>query len=428
MKSLSSTVAVAFLAAFACGQPAGDGTVTGAASALPPAPAAAPRAAEAHPAEPEDDLPAERFTNGAKAFADVRDTLLKSYYAAGLTEDDLYRAATAGMLEKLEPRMRKYNKLLSPHEMREIKNDLKGEVVGIGVQIHFDEASGYTDVLGTIPGSPSEKAGLVSGDKIVTVNGRLYKGKHAPDVIADIRGKAGEPIALTILRGDKLVNLSLVRERVAFDNPTAFTLPDKLGYVRIPSFTDKTPGVVREGLERLGREGVEALVVDLRHSPGGSFDRALETAELFVPAGAPIVTLRARDKREDARLSKGAPLLGSLPLAVLVDGETASGAELVAAALHDARHARLVGTRTHGKWSVQSLGDLSNGWAYKYTVGLFETPSGKSYEGVGVTPDVELAMDDASLTRANAARPEDRLAIDAPLRTAKELLLRAPAR
>jgi carboxyl-terminal processing protease len=425
MKSPSSTVALAFAAAFACGQPAGDGAVIGAASAPPPV--HAPRSAEARP-EPEEELPADRFTNGAKAFADVRDALLKSYYAAGLTEDDLYRAATAGMLEKLEPRMRKYNKLLSPREMREIKNDLKGEVIGIGVQIEFDKTSGYTDVLGTIPGSPAEKAGLVAGDKIVTVNGRLYKGKQLPDVVADIRGKPGEPIALTLLRADKLVDISLVRERVAFDSPTATMLPDKLGYVRIPSFTEKTPASVREGLERLGQEGAQALVVDLRHSPGGSFERALETAELFVPAGAPIVTVRGRDKKDDARASKGAPLLGSLPLAVLVDGETASGAELVAAALHDARHARLVGTRTHGKWSVQSLGDLSNGWAYKYTVGMFQTPSGKSYEGVGVTPDLELTTDEASFTRANAAKPEDRLLVDAPLRTAKELLLRAPPR
>jgi carboxyl-terminal processing protease len=424
MKSLSTTIAVAFLATFACGQPASEGTVAGAASGLPPP----QRTPDPRAAEPDDELPADRFTNGAKAFADVRDALLKSYYAAGLTEDDLYRAATAGMLEKLEPRMRKYNKLLSPREMREIKNDLKGEVVGIGVQIHFDEASGYTDVLGTIPGSPSEKAGLVAGDKIVTVNGRLYKGKHAPDVVADIRGKAGESIALTILRGDKLVNIPLVRERVTFDTPTAVVLPGKLGYIRIPSFTEKTPAAVREGLERLGRDGVEALVVDLRHSPGGSFDRALETAELFVPTGAPIVTLRARDKKEDQRVSKGAPILGSLPLAVVVDGETASGAELVAAALRDARHAHLVGARTHGKWSVQSLDDLSNGWAYKYTVGLFQTPSGKSYEGVGVTPDVEVVTDDASFTRASSAPPEERLALDAPLRTAKELLLRAPAR
>jgi len=425
MKPVSRTLLLAFLATFACGQPASDSTATGAVASALPAP---PRGPEAHVAEPDDDLPADRFGNGAKAFGEVRDALLKSYYAAGLTEDDLYRAATAGMLEKLEPRMRKYNKLLSPRDIGEIKNDLRGEVVGIGVQIKFDEASGYADVLGTIPGSPSEKAGLVAGDKIVTVNGRLYKGKHLVDVVADIRGKAGEPITITILRGDKLVNVPLVRERVAYDNPTAYVVPDKLGYVRIPSFTEKTPAAVRAGLERLEREGVEALVLDLRHTPGGSFERALETAELFVPSGAPIVTLKGRDKKDDTRVSKGSPLLGTLPLAVLVDAETASGAELVAAALHDTRRARLVGTRTHGKWSVQSLDDLSNGWAYKYTVGLFQTPGGTSYEGVGLTPDVELAMDESAFARANGAKPEERLALDAPLRTARELVLRAPAR
>src|SRR6185369_3990960 len=101
-------------------------------------------------ADDEEEVPTQKFTSGAKAFADVRDALLKTYYAEGLTEDDVYRAATAGMLEKLDPPMKKYNRLLSPREVAEIKNDLKGEVVGVGVQIEFDEKTGYADVLATL--------------------------------------------------------------------------------------------------------------------------------------------------------------------------------------------------------------------------------------------------------------------------------------
>jgi carboxyl-terminal processing protease len=264
----------------------------------------------------------------------------------------------------------------------------------------------------------------VSGDKIVTVNGKLYKGMRMTDVVADIRGKAGDPVTLSVLRGDKLVSFTIVRDKVAFDSPAQAMLPDQLGYVRIPSFTEKTPAAVRAGLEELERGGARALVVDLRHSPGGSFEKAVETAELLLPAGAPIVILKGRGKGEETRFSKGKPILSQVPLAVLVDNGTSSGAELLAGALQEGRQARLVGARTHGKWSAQSLDDLSNGYAYKYTVSLFLTPARKSYEGTGIVPDVELSMDETALARANAAKPEDRLGLDVQLKTAKQLILR----
>src|SRR5262249_51541775 len=154
---------------------------------------------------------------------------------------------------------------------------LKGEVVGIGVKIAFDEKSGFAEVLGTIAQSPSEKAGLLPGDHIVTVNGKLYKGMTLKDVVADIRGKAGEPVSLSVLRADKLVSFNVVRDKLAYDGPVHAMLPDNLGYVRIPSFNDKTPAAVRSGLEELERGGARSLVVDLRCAPGGSFERAVET-------------------------------------------------------------------------------------------------------------------------------------------------------
>lgn len=392
-------------------------------SALPATPAAAAASAAPHAKEEAaEPLPSDKFGSGAKAFAEVREALLKNYYATGVSEDDLYRAAAAGMLQKFDPQMTKYNQLLTPHEVAEIRNDLKGEIVGIGVRIEFDAKSGYADVLGTIPGSPSEKAGLVSGDKIVSVNGRLYKGKQFIDVVSDIRGKAGDPITITVLHADKLTNVRIVRERISFDAAESFVMPEKVGYVRIPSFTSKTPETVKGQLDALEKAGVHALVVDLRHSPGGSFEHAIETAELFVPNGSPIVTLKKRDKKDETRVAKGTPILGTVPVAVLVDGETASGAEFLAGALQESRHAKLIGAKTHGKWSVQSLDDLSNGWAFKYTVGVFTTPSGKTYEGVGITPDLEISMPEDGFMRAMSTKAEERVNVDAQLRTARELV------
>jgi carboxyl-terminal processing protease len=395
------------------------------APATDPGHAAAPSGENGMHADLADDdaIASEKFGEGAKSFAKVRETLLANYYSEGMTEDDLYRAATAGMLEKLEPKMRKWNRLLTARELSEMKNDLHGEVVGIGVHIAFDSKSGYADVLATLPGSPSEKAGLEAGDKIVTVNGKLYKGMRMKDVVADIRGKTGETVTLVVLRGDHLQTFSVVRDRVAYDQPTSLALPENVGYLRIPSFTDKTPGAVRASLEDLKKKNVRSLVVDLRNCPGGSFDRALETASLLLPEGKPIVVLKRKGKPEEKHLAKGGGILTDVPLVVVVNDNTASGAEFVTAALREERGARVVGQKTLGKWSVQSVDDLPNGWAFKYTVSLFRTPAGKTYEGVGVAPDVDVAMDEKQLARANAApKVEDRLALDVQLRTARQLV------
>lgn len=436
MKIWFSTVLyafVAFVAVASCGQPATqDGSAmtqpvassAGAGGALPAAPAAAPAPSSGE--NDDDALVAAKFGDGARAFTTVKDTLLKNYYADGVTEDDLYRAATAGMLEKLEPKMKKWNRLLSPKEIAELKNDLKGEVVGIGVQIAFDSASGYADVLAALPGSPAERAGIIAGDKIVTVNGKLYKGMRTNDVIGQIRGKAGEPVTLSILRADKLLPFTVSRERVLYDQPSHAVFADNLGYVHIPSFTEKTPALVREALDDLARNGVTALVIDLRQNPGGSFDSAVATAELLLPEGSGIVTLKKRGKEEEKHVASGKGILTSVPLAVLVSNGTSSGAEFITGALREGRHARIVGQHTMGKWSVQSLDDLPNGYAFKYTVSLFKTPAGRSYQGTGLAPDVEVTMDERELARANAAKPSERLALDVQLRTAKELLVRKP--
>ncbi|HEY8074049.1 MAG TPA: S41 family peptidase [Labilithrix sp.] len=417
-RSLDFVVVFSLLAACSQASPATD-----------PAPAQgsvarAPETRSDMPEPQDDDTPAEAFGDGARAFAKVKESLLQNYYAEGLTEDDVYRAATAGMLERLDPKMKKWNKLLAPREIAELRNDLKGEVVGIGVSIKLDPHTGYAEVLAALPGSPAEKAGLVSGDMIVTVNGKLYKGMRLRDVVADIRGKAGEPVKVSVLRGAEMKTFDVVRGRVAYDRPSSLVFADHTGYLRIPGFNEQTPGAARAELESLEKQGATALVLDLRANPGGSFDAAVASAELFLPERAPIVTLKRRGKPEEKNLARGGAILANVPLAVLVDGATASGAEFVTAALAEDRHARVVGEPTKGKWSVQTIDELSNGWAFKYTVSLFKTPSGKSYEGTGLAPDVEVAMDERVLARANAAAtPEERLDLDMQLRTAKGLLV-----
>lgn len=431
MKADKSHVILALLIATGCSQatetsPAPTGSVATAAAGVGPASTGvALAAAPSNDWEDDHEIPPEKFGNGEAAFAAVRMHIKERYYAEGLTDDDLYRAATAGMLERIDPRMRKWNKLLSPHEMEEIKTDLKGEIVGVGIQINFEPQTGYIAVTGLIPGSAGERAGIVPGDTIVRVNDKLYKGMKVRDVVADIRGKAGETVSFSVLHDGKLDVVKVVRERIAFDTPGHAVLVGNVGYIRIPSFTERTHDAVKGALTELAEKKVTGLVLDLRQNPGGLFEEAVHTAELFVPAGSTIVSTKKRKEGSVKVLAKGGPILGDVPIVVLVDAKTASGGELIGAALRDLRHARMVGVRTMGKGSVQMIDDLPNGYAYKYTLSLIFTPSGQTFDGVGLTPDIEVAMDDVQRGKAMSAPTEDaRLGMDVQLRTAAELVRR----
>jgi carboxyl-terminal processing protease len=373
--------------------------------------------------DPNAPPPREPFTNAAAAFASAKESILKNYYSEAITEDDLYRAALQGMLERVEPRLRKYNRLLSPPDLAELRSDLKGELIGIGIEIHFEPDTGYVDVLAPIPGSPAEKAGLLAGDKILSVNGKLFRGMREKDVVREIRGVEGEPVSLSVLRGDKVVAFTIKRARVVYEPGRSVMLPEGVGYVYLHAFNARSAAFVRSLLEDLAKKGPRALVVDLRENQGGSFEDAVAVAELMLPAGAPIVKVVKRGGWEEAFAAKGGGILASLPCTVLVNSETSSGAEFVAAALRESRHAQIVGTKTFGKWSVQTIEDLSNGYAIKYTVSQFRTPSGRSFEGTGLLPDVEVALDHKACESALLIDDtEKRLAADPQLRTAIALL------
>jgi carboxyl-terminal processing protease len=396
---------------------------TGAAQAAP-APSASGGASASKMDDPFPENPADKFSDGQRSFERVREAISKQYYLTGITDDEIYRAAVQGVLEHVDPKMRKWNKLISPAELAEIRSDLKGEIVGVGVRIHFDPASGHIEVQGVQPGSPAEKAGVTGGDLIVSVNGKRYKGMGMHDVVADIRGKIGEPVTLSVLREDKLLPFTLKREVVVFEEVAHQTFADgAVGYVQIHGFSSKTPAMLKAAMDDLASKQPKSLVVDLRLNQGGSFEDAVSAAEQFLPAGAGVVNVKKRDGKDETIASKGSPSMANLPMIVLVSHQTSSGAEFVTAALQEGRHARVVGARTFGKWSVQVIDDLTNGYAFKFTTGQFFSPSGKTFDGVGLTPDVEVDMADEQLEKVwliNDA--EKRIAADSQLRTAVSIL------
>jgi carboxyl-terminal processing protease len=384
----------------------------------------APASAASGSAEDEMSGPREPFTDPLKNFDAARKALLEGYYRDSLTEEDLYGAAVAGMLERADPAMHKWNKLLSPTDVAELRIDLSGELVGVGIKIDFDQATGYIDVKGTFAGSPADRAGIAPPDKIVTIDGKLYKGLTLHEAVADIRGKAGETVTLSILRGAQLVSVPVVRERVSYNTVQDMVLPGNIGYVRIPAFNVKTPGTLHDALADLASKRARALVLDLRCNQGGSFDDSVAAAGELVPAGSTVVTVNKRGKIEPIT-AKTTPVLPDMPIAVLVDHDTSSSAELVTAAVQELRHGTVVGSKTNGKWTVQRLEDLPNGFSIKFTVGIFASPSGKSYEGTGLTPDVEVDWSDEAIAHAQGITdPAKRLAEDVQLRTAVAILAR----
>jgi carboxyl-terminal processing protease len=302
--------------------------------------------------------------------------------------------------------------------------DMKGELIGIGVSIRFDSPTGMASVNGLVPRSVAERDGIEVGDQIVSVDGKLYKGLQLRDMVHDIRGKAGESIRLKLLRGDKMITKDVVREQMPW-SPVEFSMVGgKMGLLSIQYFNEKTVEAVTRALTRFRNDGGKSLIVDLRGNSGGLFDKELEVAGLFSPKGSVLVHIASRTGEEQAIRAEKSPLIENIPVAVLVNEETASGGELLASSLADNLHAKLIGAKTHGKWNVQSIDDLPNGYAVKYTIKTFKSPGGKSYQDVGLEPDMAISPAGENVGKSDLSDTDfkKRLSQDAPLRAAFSIL------
>jgi len=391
------------------------------------APSSEPKLAEAGPAPTKADAPYDfervPFTDGRAQFERVRELLEERYYR-DIDEDALWGAAVQGMLEYVDPPMTKWNKLLTPAQMKALEQDLSGSLVGVGVWIEVDEDTGLAYVRAPLPGSPSERGGVKAGDILVKVDGRSCRGWSLAELVGRIRGEAGSEVTLTALREGDLVELTLKRERIDMPSVEAMLLPERVAMISIDSFNEKTTATAEEELVKLRDAGATSLVLDLRHNRGGALEHAVATADLFLPRGAPILTKHSGrgEGGKEAYVAEREATMGETPVIVLIDGETSSGAEFVALALHEAG-ATLIGERTRGKWSAQWLEKLDNGYGVKLTAALIEGADGKRYEGVGVSPDL-LVQGPEQLGRGTALGPAERLAADPVLRTARELAQR----
>jgi carboxyl-terminal processing protease len=360
------------------------------------------------------------FRDGEKTFLKAREMLQKQYVDDKVGDDKLWRAATEGLFAGVGNG--KWDKLMSPAELAALNSDLAGEMVGLGILISVQEQTGIVDVDGIVPGSGAQKAGLVVGDKILRMDGKTLKGLTRGEVARSMRGKAGTSVTLTILRDAEIVTRVVRRSPFVLDAVISTMLPGNVELLQLRAFNDKTPAMQRSALEKARAAGARALIVDLRNNEGGKYDSMLTCAGQLLPKGALVVTELGRSGIVSDKRTSTEPVLGSVPIVVLVDAATASGAEILAAALKQAG-AKTVGKRTFGKWNAQTLEDLGNGWGAKFTTIIFRAPSGAMPDGKGLEPDLEVEADPRAVARANATKElAQRIAIDAQLRVAVNLL------
>ncbi len=358
---------------------------------------------------------------GAQNLIDEAKELLRSeYYDEHLDVKGLDVAAVEGMMASLNGGKDGPNKLLTPSQMEQMMADLKGEVVGIGVRIDFDKEGGSAIVMGTLPGSPAQAADLQPGDRILSIDGATFKGKTLIDMVGAMRGKEGTNVKLAVLRGAAVLQKTIARHKVSWPAVEQARFGD-LGIVTIREFNERTPADLEGALRAL--EGIRRLVVDLRENPGGLFEKGLAASELLLPQGAEICRTVGRGGATKHHVSRRAPILKAMPIAVLVDGHTASSAELLAEALRAGVSATVVGTRTLGKWRMEMLHELSGGYVLKYTIATLRSPRGQSFDGKGLTPDLEVTAGTETLD--SVRRIPDlgkRLEVDPQLKAAVHVL------
>lgn len=322
--------------------------------------------------------PDESVYQRARLFDDVL-SHVADFYVDSLGERQLYRLAIDGMLLELRD---PYTGFLDARDLRGLNEAATGNYAGIGAQIEV--RSGAIVVIGPLPETPAERAGILAGDRIVEVNGTSTERFTQDDAVRALRGPEGTQVTLKVARAgaSDFLNYTLTRARIHSRSVrSALMLSDRVGYVELNPFSQSSADEVAAAVDSLKGAGMRALVLDLRYNPGGLLDEGIAVADLFLESGQDIVATRGRAPRSTRTFADGAPQrYADLPLVVLVNGYSASASEIVAGALQDHDRALLIGTPTFGKGLVQTVFRLGNDAALKLTTARWYTPNGRSIQ------------------------------------------------
>lgn len=334
----------------------------------------------------------DRETERATAQVSQVMRLMNKHYVEGgaVTGGKLADQAIESMVAGLDP----YSQYLTPRAYRQLEEEVDGVFGGIGVQI--EEVEGKITVVAPIAGTPGEKAGILRGDVLVKVDGEDVRGMKLDQFIGKLRGKPGTTVEVGLERGEPARELvfKLKREIIKVESVRdAELLADGIGYLRVTMFADKTGAEFKAAVGKLRQAGAKALVIDLRNNPGGLLNAAVDVVEPFFERGELVVYTQGREKKDREELrAGGAGARLDLPLAVLINGGSASAAEIVAGALKDTGRAVLVGEKSFGKGSVQTIFPLKGDAALRLTTARYYTPSGVVIHEQGIQPDIKEVL------------------------------------
>jgi len=329
---------------------------------------------------------------------------VENFYVDTVAETDLYRKAVDGMLLELHDPHSVY---LPPDRLARLNESTTGRYAGVGIQM--DVRDGWITVVAPLPGTPAQRAGIVTGDRVVEIDGRPTRSWTSDEALKALRGTPGSVVHVVIERPGYPSRLpfTLTREEIrAHSVQHAMMLRDSVGYVDLTIFSENSDEELRAAIDSLRSRGLRALIFDLRGDPGGLLDQGVSVADLFLDPGQKIVSMRGRTKESDRdyvdRLPQPWP---QLPLVVLVDSGSASASEIVAGALQDHDRALILGTTSYGKGSAQSLFPVSDSSALKLTTALWYTPSGRSINKAHPTDDEEEDQEAVRSLNGEPPRP-----------------------
>ena len=327
-----------------------------------------------------------------KSWRQLRSKLLKKSFAGNAESYEAIR----GMLASLND---PYTRFLDPKQFKEMRIDTSGELMGVGIQLSLDTKTKELVVVSPIEGTPASRAGVVSKDVIVSIDGDSTKGMSTEDAVKLIRGPEGSDVVLGLRRGDQVLDVPLMRARIEI-NAVTYRLNKtqdqrKIGYIRLKQFNANAAKEMRQAAKSLEEQGAEGYVLDLRGNPGGLLEASIDIARQWLNEGI-IVSTRTREGIRDVRRATGSAITDK-PLVVLIDQGSASASEILSGSLQDNSRAELVGQKTFGKGLVQAVRGLSDGSGLTVTIAKYLTPKGTDIHKNGIEPDVSSVMTEEQL-------------------------------
>lgn len=329
--------------------------------------------------------------------------IINEDFLGEVDETKLTEAAIKGYVEGLDD---EYTEYFTKEEMEEFKTETEGNYVGIGIYMLKNTKDNNIIVLSAIKGSPAEEAGLKTGDIIKKVNDKEYTAEEFEKIASDIKGKAGSKVKLEIQRGEETLTFEIERKKIELYPIESEVLENDIGYINISSFCEECSSKFKENYDKLKKKNIKSLVIDLRNNGGGIVDEALEILDSILDKDSIMLITANKKGEEKIEKAKKKPTI-EVPIVVLVNENTASSSEIFAAALKENNKAKIIGTKTYGKGVIQESITLSDGSGIKITTEEYYTPNKNKINKIGITPDIEVDLEEKTKNITEISRDQD---------------------